>query len=197
MEKSEKAAVHLIHQAGILCSKTQANNCERRLEGYILNKGDAFMKAKRFNKSLSFTFGIVLIAAMALLPTGCSDKKNEETSSQTTTQAVTEAENSSDVSVIGEGETVFSFSVTDTEGNESLFEVHTDKTTVGEALQECGMIEGEEGEYGLYVKTVNGITLDYDTDGKYWAFYIDGEYASTGVDGADIKEGSAYALKAE
>lgn len=163
------------------------------------------MKAKRFNKSLSFTFGIVLIAAMALFSTGCNDKKTEDSSSQTTTQAVTEevteavteAENSSDVSVIGEGETSFTFSVTDAEGNESLFEVHTDQTTVGAALQECNMIEGEDSEYGLYVKTVNGITADYDKDGTYWAFYIDGEYASTGVDTTDIKEGSVYAFKVE
>lgn len=159
------------------------------------------MKAKRFNKSLSVTFGIVLIAAMALFSTGCNDNKTADSSSQTTTQAaaeaVTEAENSSDVSVIGEGETSFSFSVTDAEGNESLFEVHTDQTTVGAALQECNMIEGEDSEYGLYVKTVNGITADYDTDGTYWAFYIDGEYAAAGVDATDIKEGSVYAFKVE
>lgn len=155
------------------------------------------MKAKRFNKSLSVTFGIVLIAAMALFSTGCNDSKTEETSSQTTTQAASEVQESSDVTVVGEGKTSFSFSVTDADGNESLFEVHTDQTTVGAALQECSLIDGEESEYGLYVKTVNGITVDYDTDGKYWAFYVDGEYASSGVDQTDIKAGSAYAFKVE
>ena len=159
------------------------------------------MKAKKFNRSLSVTFGIVLIAAMALFSTGCSDSKSAENSSQTTTQAVTdaatEAQDSSDATVVGEGETSFSFSVTDADGNESLFEVHTDQTTVGAALQECNLIEGEESEYGLYVKTVNGITADYDTDGTYWAFYIDGEYASTGVDQTDINPGSSYAFKVE
>lgn len=155
------------------------------------------MKAKKFNRSLSVTFGIVLIAAMALFSTGCNDSKTTETSSQATTEAATEAQNSSDVTVVGEGETSFSFSVTDAEGSETLFEVHTDQTTVGAALQECNLIEGEESEYGLYVKTVNGITADYDTDGTYWAFYIDGEYASTGVDQTDISAGSSYAFKVE
>lgn len=155
------------------------------------------MKAKKFNRSLSVTFGIVLIAAMALFSTGCNDSKTTETSSQTTTEAATEAQNSSDVTVVGEGETSFSFSVTDAEGSETLFEVHTDQTTVGAALQECNLIEGEESEYGLYVKTVNGITADYDTDGTYWAFYIDGEYASTGVDQTGISAGSSYAFKVE
>lgn len=50
-------------------------------------------------------------------------------------------------------------------------------TTVGKALLDQGVIAGEDSSYGLYVKTVNGTTLDYDTDGMYWAFYINGEYA--------------------
>ena len=59
------------------------------------------------------------------------------------------------------------------------------------------MIAGEDGDYGLYVKTVNGETVDYDKDGKYWAFYINGEYGMTGVDATDIVEGDSYAFKAE
>ena len=68
---------------------------------------------------------------------------------------------------------------------------------VGEALQELNLIDGEEGEYGLFVKTVNGITADYDTDGVYWAFYVNGEYATSGVDVTQITEGDSYALKVE
>jgi hypothetical protein len=68
---------------------------------------------------------------------------------------------------------------------------------VGEALLDEKLIAGEEGPYGLYVKTVNGITLDYDKDGYYWSFYIDGEYGLTGVDQTEITNGAAYAFKAE
>ena len=91
----------------------------------------------------------------------------------------------------------FAFSVMDQDGNETKFEIHTDKGTVGEALTEVGLIAGEESEYGLYVKTVNGITADYDTDGKYWAFYINDEYAQTGVDATEIKEGEGYSFRME
>ena len=56
---------------------------------------------------------------------------------------------------------------------------------------------GDDSEYGLYVKTVNGITADYDKDGVYWAFYIDGEYAAAGVDATAIEEGSSYSFKIE
>ena len=75
------------------------------------------------------------------------------------------------------------------------FTVKTDKETVGEALMEHGLIDGEEGAYGLYVKVVNGITADYDVDKSYWSFYIDGEYAMSGVDTTEITEGTIYKLE--
>lgn len=74
------------------------------------------------------------------------------------------------------------------------FTLHTDKDTVGAALMEHGLIAGEEGQFGLYLKKANGITADYDIDQSYWAFYINGETALTGVDGAEVKEGVAYSL---
>ena len=57
------------------------------------------------------------------------------------------------------------------------------------------MIDGDMGAYGLYVKTVNDITVDFDKDGKYWAFYIDGEYATKGVENTDITPGATYSLR--
>lgn len=72
--------------------------------------------------------------------------------------------------------------------------VHTDKATLGEALTEHGLIAGEPGAYGLYVKQVNGITADYDVDKAYWAFYEGDQYAMTGVDTTVITGGEHYAL---
>ena len=77
------------------------------------------------------------------------------------------------------------------------FTIKTDKETVGAALLAEGLISGEEGPYGLYIKVVNGITADYDVDRSYWAFYIDGSYAMTGVDGTPIDEGAVYRLAYE
>ena len=91
----------------------------------------------------------------------------------------------------------FTVVVADLEGKETTFEYTSDKATVGEALIAEGLIEGHETEYGLYVDSVNGVALDWDKDGKYWAFYIDGEYAMTGVDATEITEGATYAFKPE
>ena len=98
---------------------------------------------------------------------------------------------------MGEGQTVFPFTVVDVDGKEMAYEIHTDKTTVGDALLELGLIAGEDGPYGLYVKTVAGITLDFEADGRYWAFYINGEYATTGVSSTPIEAGVSYAFKVE
>ena len=111
----------------------------------------------------------------------------------------TEAQNveESQVTILGEGATQFAFTVIDKDGNETAFEIHTDKEIVGEALLDLGLIAGDDGAYGLYVKTVNGITADYDTDQTYWAFYVDGEYATSGVDTTPIEEGKTYTFKVE
>ena len=55
------------------------------------------------------------------------------------------------------------------------FTIKTDKTTLGEALMEHDLIAGDVGQFGLYVKVVNGITADYDVDQSYWAFTKNGD----------------------
>ena len=151
------------------------------------------MKKTRLTKSLSSIVCIVLIAAMALFTTGCNDNKQNKIDSNSESSITTQT----DITELGEGKTEFLFSVTDLDGKETSFKIHTDKKTVGEALLELNLISGDEGPYGLYVKTVNGITVDYDKDGKYWAFYVNGEYATSGVDTTEIADGVSYGFKAE
>ena len=140
------------------------------------------MKKTVLFKSLSLSVCIVLIAVTALFTTGCNDSK--------TTSAPSETQVSS--------QTVeFTFKVTDADGLETDFTISTDKKTVGEALLEENLIAGDDGKYGLYVKTVNGVTLDYDKDGMYWAFYENGQYASKGVESTEVTAGAEYAFKAE
>ena len=147
------------------------------------------MKKTNIKQMLSFIVCMLLIAAMALFTIGCNDNAKQESENSSVTQT--------DVKEIGNGKTKLSFVAVDLKGNETEFQVKTDKTTVGEALAEHNIIAGEEGSYGLYVKTVNGITLDFDKDGTYWAFYVDGKYAEKGVDQTEINENSVYSFKPE
>lgn len=80
-------------------------------------------------------------------------------------------------------------------GEQSVtFTIKTDAETLGDALLAHNLIAGEEGQYGLYVKVVNGITADYDVDQSYWGFSKNGEYMMTGVDGTAIADGEVYEL---
>ena len=74
------------------------------------------------------------------------------------------------------------------------FTINTDKTVLGDVLFEYDLIAGDESEYGLYIKKVNGITADYDVDKSYWAFYKNGEYMMSGVDTTEFANGEHYEL---
>ena len=80
-------------------------------------------------------------------------------------------------------------------GEQSVtFTIKTDAETLGDALLAHGLIAGDQGDFGLYVKVVNGITADYDIDQSYWGFSKNGEYMMTGVDGTAIADGEVYEL---
>ena len=144
------------------------------------------MKNNSIRKTLSLVLAFVLIAAAAL--TGCSGAPTETTAPTAPDGAVTE---------LGEGSKTFELTVEDKEGVIHSYRIHTDEEMVGFALIKHELIEGEQGQYGMYIKSVLGQTLDYETDGMYWSFYVGGEYAMTGVDLTPVTEGTAYMLKAE
>lgn len=140
------------------------------------------MKNTHFQKMMSAVLCFALIVAMAL--TGCG---TTETNVTTVTDGQT----------VGEGNVSFPLTIVDKESNEINVTIKTDKEIVGDALEALGLIEGDESEYGMYVKAVNGIVAIYEEDATYWAFYINGEYAQTGVDSTPIVDGESYMLKVE
>ena len=128
---------------------------------------------------------LVLMALLCVL--------NVAACKQTTTDVWKDATYTEDTE-LGEGATTLVVAVK-AEDKTVTFTIHTDKDVVGDALLEHGLIAGDEGEYGLYIKTVNGILADYDVDQTYWGFFIDGEYAMTGVDTTTITAGVTYTLE--
>ena len=74
------------------------------------------------------------------------------------------------------------------------FTIKTEKDILGDILLEHELIEGEDSQYGMYIKSVNGVTADYDADQAYWAVYKDGEYLMSGVDTTEISDGEHYEL---
>ena len=135
---------------------------------------------KHFRSVLS----LVLVAAMVLMFAGCGQNQDEGTTTPSTNQQETV-------------EKVFTFEVTELDGTKKEFTVQYDtEKSVGEALVNEKLISGEVGQYGLMVDTVNGQKYDYNEDGVYWAFYVNGEYAMSGVDTTPIKDGEVYSFVA-
>lgn len=88
----------------------------------------------------------------------------------------------------------FKVIVTDLEGNESVFEYTSDAANLGDALVAEGLVVGHKSSSGLFIDAVNGISADWDNDQTYWAFFIDGEYATTYLDATKIVAGATYGL---
>ena len=144
------------------------------------------MKNLSTKKLLALVLAFVLTAAAAL--TGCSTTPAETTAPPIETQPVTE---------LGEGAATFKLTIVDKEGVTHPYLIHTNVGMVGEALIELDLIDGEQGPYGMYIKSVLGQVLDYETDGMYWSFYVGDEYALTGVDQTPVEHDAQYMLKAE
>lgn len=100
-------------------------------------------------------------------------------------------------SVLGTGARHFIFEARLPDGTAYTYTIQADAKTVGEALQEQRLVAGENSEYGLYITSVLGVTLDYEKDGAWWGLYQDGKAASVGADQLSITDGSTYTLAAE
>lgn len=136
---------------------------------------------KQTNKRITRLFSLVLlllVVAATMLTVSCEKQQND---SNTTDTAIESAE-----------QLTITLTVVDEAGESRDFVITTDAKTLGEALIEEGLIEGEEGPYGLYVKKVNGIEADYDKNQAYWSFEMDGKALMTGVDSTPISDGDKF-----
>ena len=95
-----------------------------------------------------------------------------------------------------QGSKAVTIEVTDNEGKITTYETKTDAEYLGEVFAEIDdlTVEGTEGDYGLYIDTVNGLTADYAEDGAYWSIYVNGEYGSYSADQQPVADGDVYGL---
>lgn len=139
------------------------------------------MKKQNLIIRLLLVFVLTLLVAVAAV--GCGEGEAEDTN----------------VVIPGGSQYTYNFTlkVVGADGNTKSCPVVSNCETVGEALIDAGLIEGEEGPYGLYVKKVCGETADYDKDGTYWALYVGGEYSTKGVDTLKCSEVTEVEFRVE
>ena len=129
---------------------------------------------------------LCLVMAAVFVLAGCSHTLPDQTVMQL-----------HDGDSLGEGAVSFQLRVVDQEGKAITATIHTDEKMLGKALQDLQLVAGEMGDFGLYIKTVNGLTLDYDRDGWYWSFYVGDAYATASADQTEFVQDAVYTLKAE
>lgn len=146
------------------------------------------MAEKKRSKKWLGILAIILIAVVAIL---CIFAFQNKTPSTTVTEKKSEEPKAADKSENAEDKT-FDLIVVDQNGQSSTTSLTTDESNLGEFLEEQGIIAGEDSQYGLYVKEVNGIAADYDTNGAYWKLQVNGKDSDVGVDSVEITDGDTY-----
>lgn len=92
------------------------------------------------------------------------------------------------------GDKHISVTVVHKDGTENVFEYDTDEEFLGKLLTGAGLIQGDDGPYGLMIHTVDGEKADWNVDQGYWAVYEGTEYATTGIDQIVIADGDSFSL---
>ena len=139
-------------------------------------------KTNIFRSLFSLMLVLTVVAAMIFAFASCGNTNDGAKDTASSDSAMEKAEITITVKIKG------------SDGNVTDFVITTDAEFLRGALEQEGLIEGDESEYGLYVKVVNGERADYDKDGAYWSFLKNGEYLMTGVDTTPIADGAVYKL---
>ena len=92
-----------------------------------------------------------------------------------------------------EGLKNLSVTVVHGDGSRKQFSLATESETLGAALQEEGLVSGEQGPYGLYILTVDGETVD-EGQQQWWCLTKGGQQHNQGADETVIADGESYEL---
>lgn len=91
-----------------------------------------------------------------------------------------------------EGSKTFTLQIVHADKTEKTLTYSTDETKLGVFLEAEGIIAGD-GD-GMF-HTVDGEKADWSVNQSYWALYLDGEYAMSGIYDTDIVDGTTYKLE--
>ena len=86
--------------------------------------------------------------------------------------------------------------VIDDRQQSTIYTVNTDAEYLRQAMEDAEGLtfDGEDGDYGMTLTTVNGVTADFNVDSAYWSITVDGAYGQYGIDQQPIEDGHTYQL---
>ena len=92
-----------------------------------------------------------------------------------------------------EGEKTITVEVVHGDGSEKDFKYGTNEAYLGAVIQENKLVEGEEGQYGLFMTSVDGEEAD-DSKQQWWCLTKGGEQVNTSADQTPIEDGDTFEL---
>lgn len=77
--------------------------------------------------------------------------------------------------------------------SEKTFTYQTDAEYLAEVILENNLVEGDEGQYGLFITSADGETAD-DSKQQWWCITKGGEQVNTSASEAVIADGDQYEI---
>lgn len=155
---------------------------------------------KNLNKRILVLLAVLLTLATVLALAACTPDTGKTTSvadttvSDTTVADTTVADTTEKVTFpeeIGTGAKAVTVKVVDDKQNTITILVHTDAQFLRGVLEEAGLVAATEDSY---IKTVAGITADYDRDESWWCILLGENMTQLGASEQPVQDGEVYTL---
>ncbi len=134
------------------------------------------MKNTKILTKLSALALVVLMTFMSLVACGTADTNSDNNSGSVETKTI-----SITVTVVAKDKT------------EKVFNIETEKKTLGDALFEEGLVTEAEHKSGFY-SYIDGVRADYTKDKSWWCFTKGGETVMVGANDLKIADGDTFEI---
>ena len=134
------------------------------------------MKNKRILTKILAMALVVLMTVFSFAACGKADTNSNANSGSVETKAI-----SITVTVIAKDKT------------EKVFNIETNKKTLGDALLEEGLVTEAEHQSGFY-SYIDGVRADYTLDKCWWSFSKDGKDVMVGANDLKIADGDKFEI---
>ena len=153
----------------------------------LLMKGFKKMNEEKLKRSIgiiSIAMVIVAIMVVAVPMIAIFSPKGALSENNIATEQATAVEKAITIEVIDSAKKSVTYNVT------------TDAEFLRGAMDDTEGLEysGDESQYGIMVKTVNDELADYDKNGAYWSFTVNGEYSNHGIDTQPVNDGDEFVI---
>lgn len=80
--------------------------------------------------------------------------------------------------------------------SKKVYEVNTDAEYLKQVMDEADGLSynGEDGEYGMMIDTINDVKASFDENGAYWGFYVNEEYCNYGIAEQPVADGDVFKI---